>query len=159
MSKVKVKDRGWDRIKRDLAKYHRGVAASVGVQGTEASEDHDGITNAELAGIHEFGTKDGTIPERPHIRKAFDDNEDKYSRELKHAAFDFFTSDARFRGDLLLLGEAYKADIINAIKSGLKPDLKNPGPRAGGVPLWRHGYYVNSFTAVVVDVDDKKADQ
>jgi hypothetical protein len=40
----------------------------VGVIGTGAGESRDGVTTADLAAIHEFGTRDGHIPERSFIR-------------------------------------------------------------------------------------------
>lgn len=151
MSKVIVKDRGWDRIKKDLSKYAKGLVASVGVQGTEASEDREGMTNAELAAIHEFGTEDETIPERSHFRKVFDDKRVEYQSELDKAARDFFDSTSKFKGALYMLGEEYAGDVKDAIRSGLEPDLSELNPRYPGTPLWHKGYYINSITSVVLD--------
>lgn len=151
MSKVKIKDRGWDRIKKDLTKYAKGIVASAGVQGSEASEDREGMTNAELAAIHEFGSKDETIPERSHFRKVFDEKRSEYEKELAQAAKVFFDSELQFKGSLFMLGEQYAGDVKNAIRSGLEPDLSELNPRYPGTPLWNKGYYINSITSVVLD--------
>ena len=40
----------------------------IGVPGDESGrEEGDGLNNAELSYIHEFGTEDGRIPPRPHL--------------------------------------------------------------------------------------------
>ena len=40
----------------------------IGVPADESGrEEGDGLNNAELSYIHEFGTEDGRIPPRPHL--------------------------------------------------------------------------------------------
>lgn len=69
-------DRGWDRIRRWAAASHVKVKAGiVGDDGHQPiGDDEDGadLTMAELGAIHEYGSEDGTIPQRSFIRRTFE---------------------------------------------------------------------------------------
>jgi len=108
------KDRGWNKIKKMLSRNVNGKAASVGWQGSEAGQDHDGTTNVELAAVHEFGSKDGKIPERKLMRATLEQHAEKYSKEeaeiLKKAL-----EGKDIDGLLLLLGEMFKADMFETV--------------------------------------------
>jgi len=161
-----VKDRGWKRIFQNaVLKGKDGEATSVGVQGSEAATidpNHGARTNAELALFHEFGGSAGLLkgkknpPERSFMRSTFDENLPKYDQEMTLISARFF-DDENIEGLLLLLGEQYRMDIINKVKSGLSPELKEATKRgrAGGggfssVPLWATGQLVNSLSAEYV---------
>ena len=61
-------DRGWRKLRQTM-KAASDAHAKVGVlAGKGAEESREGLTNAELAAVHEFGTKDGRVPERSFIR-------------------------------------------------------------------------------------------
>jgi hypothetical protein len=67
---VQVIDRGWQRILHEATKPGT-KAVKVGIiagQG-EGDADRDGVTNADLGLIHEFGT--ATVPERSWLRRTF----------------------------------------------------------------------------------------
>jgi len=49
------KDRGWDRLKREVESARRKPHVQVGVFGEEAARDHGGLANIEVAATHEFG--------------------------------------------------------------------------------------------------------
>jgi hypothetical protein len=158
-SKVKVEDKGWDRIRSLAAKGGLGgKAASVGIQGDAAMGDHDGMTNAELGAIHEFGTTDGRIPPRSFIGSTFDANVKKYEDELARIAGAGLEG-AKIEGELLVLGEEFRADIYAAVKSGIPPPLaESTVERRGGdsTPLWDTGRLMDSISAVVVDAAKAK---
>lgn len=59
------------KLKAELAKINRKDVA-VGVLGTDAADDRGGITQAELAAVHEFGSPDRGIPERSFLRSTFE---------------------------------------------------------------------------------------
>ncbi|NIQ91025.1 MAG: hypothetical protein GWM98_04750 [Nitrospinaceae bacterium] len=113
----KVIDRGWDQLMKRMRRYSLGVAAKVGIQGPKGAAARGiQLSNAYLGSIHEFGTRDGKIPERPFMRATFDANEGKYSREYKKIAAGFFEG-GTVEGQLMVLGEKYRADIIRAVQS------------------------------------------
>jgi len=135
-----------------------GRAALVGIQGEKGAEDRgEGLTNAELATIHEFGAKNNRPPERSFLRSTFDENQQEYKKELDQIGKDFFDGKlppARVDGELLLLGEEYRSDIIEKIRSGIPPPLaESTIEEKGGeeTPLIRTGQLWNSITAIVGD--------
>lgn len=50
------------------------------IESSETDADHDGVTNLLIAAVHEFGTDDGRIPQRSHIRSYFDEERKKIER-------------------------------------------------------------------------------
>jgi hypothetical protein len=158
----KVIDRGWNKIQKNASKLAGGIAASVGVQGTKAGQtsvEHGGMTNAELGAIHEFGTRNKLIPERPHFRTTFDENVQSYQRKLDKIGRDFFGGQGNVKGGLLLLGEDYRRDIIERIQAGQLRELaestkkdrrqKQRGRGAELIPLLVTGQYINALSVDV----------
>lgn len=158
--KVKLVDRGWDNIKKQAIKAVSGKVASVGWQGNSATEDHGGVTNVEVAAWMEFGTRD--IPERPMLRQTFDKNLSKYEKEMKLIANTFYTG-KDIDGLLLVLGERYRGDMIQEIRSRafaewaestlMSKALQN---KSGDVPLWDTGQLINASGVVVVKATERK---
>ncbi len=150
-SPVRDIDRGFKRIKRLLAKAsRRGPAVGVGVQAAEAKADHNGITNAELAAVHEFGK--GNVPERSFLRSTFDENLKDYDRELESIAKRTYDGSTRLEGDLLLLGESMRSDVIQKIRSSIPPPLKpETVARKKGetTPLIDTGQLINALSVEV----------
>lgn len=152
---VKVIDKGWDRIVDDMLKLRRGLSVSVGIQGADADEVdfwHGELTNAVLGAIHEFGR--GRVPERSFLRSTFDDNRSEYQRELDRIGGEFF-DDGRIKGELMILGEEFRGDVVRTIQAGIPPGLQPQSlvdrPGSGTTPLWATGQLVNSITSDVKD--------
>lgn len=161
--KVKIVDRGWNKIKKNVFKIGSiGKAVSVGWQGSEAGIEHEGMTNVELASIMEFGTKDGTIPPRPMYRQTFDQMQQSYWGELGSITKKALGGQD-VDGLLLLLGERFRSDIIRAVKGNqFKPwadstrEQKIAQGKGGDVPLWDTGQLMNATRAVVVKGNERK---
>lgn len=66
---VTVKDRGWNRIKREMTKAS-GSGVKVGVQADVKPRKDPTEDMLEIAVINEFGS--GRVPERSFIRASFD---------------------------------------------------------------------------------------
>jgi phage gpG-like protein len=162
---VKVIDRGWSKILKAIGKLEKGRASSVGFQGNEAelqAPDHGDMTNVELGAIHEFGTNDGRIPSRPMLRSTFDKKQKEYEAEMVRINKKV-TAGESVEDDLLLLGEQFKGDILDAVRGDEFEDwadstIKKKELEGGahGVPLWVSGQLMNALTAVVVDAGSKK---
>lgn len=166
---VKVIDRGMGLIQKRLAEVTRKKPVSVvGVQGEQGQEiREEGITNAYLASIHEFGTLDKRIPERSFMRSTYDANLSKYDKAVLRFSKVFFSGKmfpggGTIEGQLLLIGERYRADIIKRIKAKIPPPLKpstirrraSKTDKAGGaglsdLPLWHTGTMINSISVIV----------
>jgi hypothetical protein len=154
-SKVIVIDRGWGSISKQLRAFKRGKAASVGVQGQEAEAPHTGeegseLTNVAIGSIHEFGLG---VPQRSHWRSTFDEKMDKYKKELDEIAVRVYTpGQGSVEGDLLLLGEQYKKDVIDKMRAGIAPEKGDGDPKH----LIDTGQYMNSFSVQIVNPEDKR---
>jgi phage gpG-like protein len=161
----KIIDRGWNKLKKQSLTLSKGKATAVGFQGSEAEivdPEHGGLTNVELAAIHEFGTKDGRIPERPMIRQTFDENQSKYEKEMANVARAFYDG-KNIDGELLVVGEGVKADVFKKVRGAqfepwapLTMAMKALIGKEGDVPLWDTGQLMNSLTAIVTDNPNEK---
>jgi len=82
------------------------------------------ISIAKLGMIHEFGSKDGSIPERSYLRSTMTEVDKKLKRMLKK----FSTSIALGRMDkhraLGIVGEFLVTAFKNKIQDGVPPPLK-----------------------------------
>jgi phage gpG-like protein len=159
-SGVKVIDKGWDKIKKQTTELQKsgGVAASVGIQGSDAGIAREGgLTNVEVGGFQEYGTS--RIPERSFLRSTFDDNQSKYSKGLEKVAKGIFEG-GTVKGNLLLLGEQYKGDILKKIKAQIPPPLSEvtiERKRGEATPLIDTGQLWNSISVDVTTFKAKKA--
>ncbi|KKM68182.1 hypothetical protein LCGC14_1463370, partial [marine sediment metagenome] len=125
--------------------------ATIGIQDSAAAGDHDGITNANLAAVHEFGAPSVGIPSRSFMRAPFDANLDKYTRFMSERAHDLRRS---FRIILGQTAQLVKSDMIRAIDDGLVPPLRPATVERKGSskPLIDTGQLKQSITTKVEDV-------
>lgn len=151
-------DRGWKAIMRqaDIA-ARRGPVVAVGVQGKEAQEirDEEGVINgAVLAGVHEFGRQDKSIPARSFMRSTIDRMAPEI-RKTQDRMFDLLLQgklDAKKA--LGLLGQQIQQGMQKAIEDGLEPELaestkkrRRQGDGSGVFkPLLDTGQMKNSIT-------------
>ena len=116
-------DRGWKKLVKQALGLGPRTAIAVGVQGTQAAVDHGGTTNVMVASVHEFGA--GAIPERSFIRSTVDKQQGKYDIRIKNAVGGFFDGGGTLKGELMLIGEEARLDIINTIRDNIPPPLKD----------------------------------
>lgn len=120
-------DKGWKKIKNELMALRGGVGIAVGIQGAEAVEEHESVSEGagasisvvEIGHIHEFGR--GVVPERSFIRATFDEN--NFKVPMTKAAKAAFSGRSPI-GIMMLIGERARAKILRRIKAGIPPVLK-----------------------------------
>jgi hypothetical protein len=158
-NQVIVKDRGLKKITKSLGKIGKdGLAAAVGIQGSEAEADHDGLTNAELGAIHEYGSQDGLIPERSHFRSTIDENETELMKSLGEVAKAVYKGEDA-EGELRLVGEQYRGLVLRKIKGGIEPSLSEVTLAMGrgeGPPLIDTGQYWNAISTEIATFKEKQ---
>ena len=145
---IKEKDRGW---KRFIVKTKGRPSVAIGIQGEKGNQDRDGLTNVMLGTIHEFGT--ANIPERSFLRSTFDENYKKYIQEY-NALFTKAIASGDLKGNLMLLGEKVRSDVLKKIKSKLQPALSAATiAKKGGedTPLIDTGQMWNAISVEVRD--------
>jgi hypothetical protein len=146
---IKEKDRGWDHIIDSLEDIPFDV--TIGIQGSEASVDHGGITNAMLGSIHEYGTADGRIPQRSFLRSTLNKKEKKYTKEYATALANV-AEGKDLEGELKIVGEIAAGDVKKEIKKHIPPILHpSTVARKKGetVPLINTGQLWNSISSLV----------
>lgn len=93
------------------------------------------LTMAELASVHEFGTKKGTVPKidaRPMLRYIFDKNKEKYRESLREVVKAVIEEGGTFKGGLTLFGEEVVGDTKKWITDLKEPDIKQATKDAKG---------------------------
>jgi len=151
-------DKGFDKIK-DTFLRDADLVLKVGIQGSEAKEQHTGtftnpLTNLEVGVIHEFGAPGAGIPERSFIRAPAKANAQRYFQIIKTIVKASIAGITTPREGLKLLGIKVEADFKNNILKGISPSLKRnrrrkktqPKKRGKQIPLFDEGQLFRSIT-------------
>lgn len=108
---------------------------TVGIHESEGAAGHDGLTNAELGAIHEFGTSE--IPQRSFIRTYIDEHEDEINAWLSEAADEILAgADPQQEADRIAL--QLESGVKERILNGIPPELAEATKKRRGdsaVPL------------------------
>lgn len=157
--KVTKTDRGWDKLMRWAAAAH--VKVKVGIVGDEADQpagdDEEGgdLTMAELGAIHEYGSEDGTIPQRSFIRRTFEQDRIKeliaFQRKLLTAMLAGHVSPEQATK---MLGVWCATEVRKTITEGrVEPPLSEITieHKGSSKPLVDTGALVRSISWVVAD--------
>lgn len=136
-------------IKREMEEAARLSVAVGAISGAGGDDGHGGLTNAQLLGIHEFGT--ATIPERAPIRTAFDVKGSSWATLAAKLLGNVLGGKTTAVAALGLLGQRAVADIRRVITARLPPPLKDAtvARKGSSVPLVDTGQLLNSITYVV----------
>jgi hypothetical protein len=109
---IKVVDHGMDAIQTWLDGFDP-LEVKVGVVGSHAAARNDasGITNVELATIHEYGAPNANIPQRSFLRSTADRNRKKYKTLMTKVLGKAFDAKSSPKKALELLGGIVKGDM------------------------------------------------
>jgi len=141
LASVRDIDHGWKKIKKRL-KEMDGAYTAVGFPGqTTGKEKVEGgaMTVAELAAIHEFGTRDGKIPKRPFMRDTYKNKEKQVMvlrDKLYNQILDLKTTAKKGLGKL---GAWYAGQIQETITRGFFKPLKKARKDGSNKPLMDTG--------------------
>lgn len=138
MKKVKHidRDKGWRRIRREIAKARRKPHVAVGIFGAKAAADHGGVPNIDVATTHELGlilrhpgvgdgeAYDIPIPERSFIRGTIDARRNQIRKTAKRLGEAILHGRMDTRRALQLLGVFVEGEIKSRISRGIPPPLK-----------------------------------
>lgn len=118
-AKLSIKDMGWDRFAETVKAMRNASYVRVGVIGAKGDEMHKGgLSNSELASIHEYGSSDGRIPQRSFIRSTFDANRDQYVEQMRTMVAAIFDGKMTVDRALSTIGARIVNDIKRRITSG-----------------------------------------
>lgn len=112
-STLKVNDKLWQEIKAQFPKIDKAVV-KTGIQ-SDAGEN-EGVSIAEYAAFNEFGTR--IIPERPFMRKTFDDNLANYNKLIERLFKGMLGGKLDAKMAFKILGQQTEDDMKNTILTG-----------------------------------------
>ena len=117
-------DRGQDFIIRE-AKNIKGSYVKVGLQGETGLKPHgekdSKHTVVDIGVVHEFGTRDGTIPERSFIRSTHDGKNREWSVLTKALLGRILLQRVTADKALGIIGLRIQNDVKDKIKSNVPP--------------------------------------
>lgn len=149
--RTRVIDKGYKKAISDLKKMYKGKQVVAGIYGENASKQVEGtdFDMVSLATVHEYGSENGHIPERSHLRSTADVLVQKRLPEaLQNAVAAVIDKRLTPQQALDQIALLFKSTIQTRIKTRqIKQDLK--GKRAGQTALIDTGRYVNSIDAEV----------
>lgn len=148
-------DRGYNALKKTLKDIRASKAhVRVGVF-EDANARTDGMTQAKLAAIHEYGAPSVGVPERSFLRSTFDARRDEYIEQLRKLVKDVYVQRISPERALGLVGVQAAADIKKGITTGdgIPPPLQAAtiARKGSDRPLVDTGRLLNSITWKVVN--------
>ena len=158
MKGVVYDDRVFQGILKSVKRMDK-MHVKVGVlssKGGSAKHDNSAFTLVELMAIHEFGSADGTIPDRAPIRLTFETNQKEMAAFIAPLARQVITNGMPVERALGLLGIKGVAEIKKTItQSDLPPPLKPAtiARKGSDRPLVDTGQLINSIQYEVGDDD------
>jgi len=146
--RTKIKDFGMKKMLKTMEKFESSPHVKVGLpmesQATNSSRE-GGITNVEIAVKNEFGSPSENIPERSHIRKAYDINFKKRAKLTDNLLLKVQDGSLSLEDALDRLGLFMVANIKKVISAGIAPKSSRG---SGATPLIDTGIYISSISYV-----------
>lgn len=110
------------RIEKVLQKMARAPHVAVGILQEEAVADN--FSMVDLALVHEFGSKDGRIPQRSFMRSTCDAKRNEHIKLSDILQSKIIEGKLNLRQALGQLGEVVEKDMVQTINHGIAPNLK-----------------------------------
>jgi hypothetical protein len=116
----------WENLRAELRRLKSqggGIYAKAGFLGAGGERppepgEPSGLTNAELAAVHEYGAPEVGVPARPFVGPAFDDNRERYELELRRLVGAFLSGSIHLEQALGILGLLMASDIRRYVTEG-----------------------------------------
>lgn len=140
------------RVATELGAGEYAVRAGVFADKNNGGDEREGVTNVELAAIHEMGTADGRVPARSFLRSTFEEQKNKYVSILRRALPRVLEGKLTARTMFDALGQTMVSDINHKVRSGagVPPPLKPAtiARKGSGRPLIDTGRLLAAITWV-----------
>lgn len=121
MKFLKDDKRGQIRVDKALKKAQKHTHVAVGILQDKPRED--GFSMVDLAMVHEYGSKDGTIPRRSFISSTCDNKVKEHISFIRALENKVFSGELSKKQALTQLGEVVSKDMVQTINDGIKPEL------------------------------------
>lgn len=100
-----------------------GILADAG-QAENSDGSESGISLAELASVHEYGSTDGKIPQRSFIGSTMDEQYTKFNDTTNKLLAKITNREMKSKLALSIIGAEIKSEIQKKIRSNIAPGLK-----------------------------------
>lgn len=150
-------DKGWNALRQSMKSLEQNKSyVKIGVldDGKGAEIRDGGLSNAEIAAIHEFGSADGRIPERSFVRSTWEAKESEYLAMMKKLVRGVYEGKMSVEKALNVAGARIANDIKNRVTQG--PGIPPPlaastiARKGSSRPLIDTGRMINSLAWKVV---------
>jgi phage gpG-like protein len=122
MKYVKDDKREQKRLEKVLYKMAKAPHVAVGI--LQDNPVGDSFSMLDLATVHEFGSKDGRIPQRSFIRSVCDAKQKEHLKLIAKLQGRLLAGKIAMKQALGIVGSAVTSDIVQTINAGIKPELK-----------------------------------
>lgn len=140
MRYIKDDKREQKRLGKLLHKMAKAPYVAIGIL-----QDHpvsEKFTMLDLATVHEFGSKDGRIPQRSFIRSTCDAKRHEHIKLMSKLQQKYIDGKITLEQALGMLGSVVEKDMVSTIVRGIKPPLKpaTKKRKKSSKPLIHHGH-------------------
>jgi phage gpG-like protein len=122
MKHIKDDKREQKRLEKLFHKMSKFPHVAVGILQDEPITNR--FSMVDLATVHEFGSKDGRIPQRSFIRSTCDRKRHEHIKLTAELHSKIIEGKLTIKQALLRLGEVVSKDMVEAINHGIEPKLK-----------------------------------
>ena len=122
MKFLKDDKRGQNRLEKLLSQLALVPHVSVGI--LQDGPVTKRFSMLDLATVHEFGSKDGRIPQRSFIRATCDKKQKEYLGLMAKLQNQYLERKLTLKQALAKLGSVVEKDIVTTIVRGIEPSLK-----------------------------------
>jgi phage gpG-like protein len=146
MKYIKDDKREQKRLEKLLAKMEKGPHVAVGI--LQYEEVAPSFSMADLATVHEYGSKDGRIPSRSFIRSTCDAKRQDHIKLMAKLQDRIITGKLSINQAFITLGEVVSKNMVQTINRGIEPANK-PATikrKKGKKPLIHTGRLKGSIT-------------
>jgi hypothetical protein len=128
MKHVKDNKEAQRRLEKAVAVANKPLHVAIGILQDEKRKD--GFSMVDLAMVHEYGSKDGHVPERSFIRSTCDAKRKAHIKLLQRLEKKVLLGHLSKQQALTQFGEVVKSDMVQAINNGIKPDIADSTKKA-----------------------------
>ncbi len=146
MKHVKDNKDAQRRLEKVVTAANKPMHVAIGILQDEKRDE--GFSMVDLAMVHEYGSKDGHIPERSFIRSTCDAKRKVHLRLLQRLEKKLISGHLNKKQALIQFGEMVKSDMVQAINNGIDPalDPKTIRRKKSSKPLIDTGRLKGSIT-------------
>jgi phage gpG-like protein len=111
------------RLEKIIAKMAQKPHVAVGILQDEKVDEK--FSMVDLATVHEYGSKDGRIPQRSFIRSTCDAQQKKHTTIIHKLQSKVIAGALTIKQALGQLGEVVSKDMVQTINRGISPEVKS----------------------------------